>query len=281
MDFVANKKSLMLDNLLRTNFITMAPIACVVFILLAFIDASLSHRSLFLFLAVRIIFILPTFFVYLFLRKNKTHNIELMSLITFGFAGVGVSVISYLLGGITSDYYFGLLIVSLLQLTFTPIRMKHALSLELFLTSVFFTLNYLPFDHSSSLLIKQISNYASYAVFKFIAIKQYRKFMFDSFDKIELEQEIENRKQVDSIFSELCHQVNNPLFISKGLTKQILKNELVIADSSLNEKVIKSYKSQERIQEVLLKLQNLKNQKEVAVADYRSSLQNKEQSSQP
>jgi hypothetical protein len=207
------------------------------------------------------------------LANQSSKQIAIISYLSFVFSGLGVAVISYFLGGIVSDYYFGVLIISFLQFTFVPLAKRWSILLDFIYIIFFFGLNTYNHDYDQALLVRQVSNYLSFALFKFIAVNRSRKHIYDSIENISLLKELNSRTNVQNIFGELCHLINNPLFISTNVTKKAMKNIPPTPENVKTHKLLtKSLTAQYRIGTVIEKMLSLQSDKEVDINQYKEFL---------
>ena len=241
-----------LQEFKRENFKLLGPFAFLVYIGLSFVDSSLSDKGLTLFIGLRFLFILPTITLSTFSRRVPLKNIDLIIFISFLSAGLGVSIISYYLGGISSDYYFGLIIVSFVQYAFAPLDRGLTILLDVLLFTIFFSINVFPFEFPPNEIVKQVSNYLSFFILKIIVVLKSRELIIGALNKERLEQELESQRKIQSVLGELCHLFNNPLFISMSILKKIKKNRN-LPDSEMNN-LNKVFESNERMEKVLKKM---------------------------
>ncbi|MCF8059606.1 MAG: hypothetical protein K9K67_09935 [Bacteriovoracaceae bacterium] len=243
----------------RGNFKFLGPIAFIVYIALSFVDMGLTETSLWLLLSVRFFFILPTIFLSLNVEKIKVLSVDQLIFTSFFFAGIGISIISYLLGGLSSDYYFGILIISFVQFAFAPMSFKMTLILDITLFLIFFCINTLPFNYPTEEIIKQASNYITFIVLKLLTVHRSKSLIMSAIVKVDLEKELENQKHVQKVLGELCHLFNNPLFISMSLIKK-LKSEKGFSDENIG-KLERVLDSNERMRLVLRKMLDITEKK--------------------
>ena len=241
-----------LQKFKQDNFKVLGPTAFFIYICLAFVDQGLSERGLAFFLVLRLIFVFPTLFLSLLVDKVSPKKVDIVIFLGFLFAGAGVSVISYFLGGIQSDYYFGLIIVSFVQYAFAPLDRYYSIVLDIAFLLMFFALNTIPFEYPSEEIIKQVSNFVSFLILKFMVVLRSRNVVIDAIKKVRLERELEGQKNIQKVLGELCHLFNNPLFISMSLLKKLKKgNGLSESEKSSLSKI---YESNERMNKVLQKM---------------------------
>jgi len=264
-------------ELLGRNFMAMAPVACILYFSLGFVDASLAQGNKAFFLGLRLLFGLPTLVSFLWVKYKGFEHIAVLSFLSFVFSGTGVGVISYYLGGITSDYYFGLLIISFLQFTFLPLDTKWCILLDLYWITFFMVINTYDRPYEMELVIKQASNYLSFVIFKFIAASKSRKLIYDNFEKVSLEKELTFKNNVQKLFGELCHLINNPLFISKSVVKKVIRKT---PDRDENKQTFelleKSLGAQKRIQVVVTKMLELQSADDIDFTKYQEFLTNED-----
>jgi hypothetical protein len=238
----------------RENFVLLGPIASLIFILLSVVDTSTSSTSydFWYFFFVRFLFVLPTFVFSILIKKVESSSVDLAIFFSFLFPGIGISIVSLMLGGLSSDYYFGLLIISFVQFSFVPIRPKLTLSLDILLFVIFFGVNTYFSEYQSSELVKQVSNYLSFALLKFFIARKSSSLMLNALKSIDYKKQLDNQRNIQGVLGELCHLFNNPLFISMSLIKKI-KGEEELKEKVL-ERVNKIYEANERMNKVLQKM---------------------------
>ncbi|MAF77664.1 MAG: hypothetical protein CME60_05830 [Halobacteriovoraceae bacterium] len=262
------------NDLLRENFLHILPYVFAIYPLLGFVDAQMVGQSPLKFILIRCAFLIPILFSYVCLKRSGSSDRMLLHGYTqFVSLGLGVCVVSYLLGGLKSDYYFGLIIVSFLQYTYLPLKPKHGLMLDTFYFITFFTSNTIGFDIETNLIIKQTSNFLSFAIFKFFASQRSQNLIFGSMKRYSLDKELNDNEEVAQIFGELCHLISNPLFISQTLVKRSLQRAKKLDDSDLYEGLDKSLKAHNRISEVVKKMLEF-NRSKIGIKSYRSNLVN-------
>lgn len=222
----------------RENFKKLGPVAFVIYTLLAFTDYSILQKNLGILLVLRVLFVTPTAFLSLMIDRLSPRNIDAILFASFISATIGVSVISYLLGGIKSDYYFGVVIISFLQYAFVPMRFKYQVIFDVIAFTVFFIPNIVPFETETSEIVKQTTNYLSFIILKVVLAIKSEGLLKDALNKTVLEKELENKRKFQLVLGELLHLLNNPLFISMGLTQRIIKdNELTPENDKKLEKI--------------------------------------------
>lgn len=265
------------DDLLKENFLFVAPYVLIVYPIMAVIDAQMAHGRFLLFLFLRVLFVLPVLVSYVGLKKGYfkgTPHRHIYGL--FISAGLGVCVISYFLGGMTSDYYFGLVIVSFLQFTFLPLKAKNGLFLDIFYFVAFFSINNygIPFD--KTLFIKQSSNFISFVVFKYLASTRSSNLIFGSMHRYTMDKETSDNKDAADLFGELCHLISNPLFISQSLVRKALQKSRQTEVENLLSKALQSH---DRISNVVKKMLQF-NRDQANIKTYKNSLINSENDSE-
>ncbi len=254
------------ENFRRENFFTMSKIGVLVYLFLSYIDSFMvtDHSLLYLFM-VRFVFILPTIFLYYFLKKGLVKSLDFCILTVFISAAIGVSYIAYLGGGLSSDYYFGLVIVSFVQFTFVPLSLRKAIFLDAIFLLVYFPVNYLSFDYEQLVLIKQSSNYVTFSIMKFFAVTRSRNLIINGFKNIALQKELTHKERVQYLFGKLCHLLNNPLFISINMVKRVDQTPLKEAD---RDRLDRSMRAQDRMGRVLRRMLELHQDREVDLEKY-------------
>ncbi len=259
------------EDLLIENYLQIAPYVLIVYPLLGFIDFQIAHKDLFLFLFLRTAFLLPLLISYFGIKLGKFKFPILIHIYgQFVFLGIGVCVISYFLGGLQSDYYFGLIIISFLQFTLLPVKARHGLYIDILYFVLFFSINFLPFDYEYDILIKQMTNFISFAIFKFLSSSRSQNLIFGSMHRYSKDKELMDNEEAAQLFGELCHLISNPLFISKALVK---KASAITQKSDIESMLNKSLVAQERISEVVKKMLDF-NRSKIGIKSYRGHLVN-------
>ncbi len=236
----------------RENFLSLGKAATLIYILLSLVDYSLAKENLIYFILARCFFILPTAF-FTFFKKGLDHkSIDSVIFVSFLSPGIGVALISVMLGGLSSDYYFGLLIISFAQFSFVPMGRKLTLLLDFIYFYFFFGLNILLADFNQDLLVKQISNYLSFSVLKFFVVQRSSSLILDALRNLQLRRQLHNQKEIQSLLGELCHLFNNPLFISMTLIRKLRKSRGIENEDQV--KLDKIFEANERMSRVLQKM---------------------------
>lgn len=247
------------DYYRRENFKKLGMVAFVIYTLLAFTDYSLLKKNLPLLLVLRIIFITPTALASIVIDRFPSKYTDLFIFSSFFIASLGVSMISYLLGGIGSDYYFGIIIICFVQYSFVPIRFKYLLVFDVLIYLMFFSLNTIPFDYEMNEILKQSSNYWSFSILKLFLASRSEGMLKDALVKTTLEQELEGKKKFQLVLGELLHLLNNPLFISMGLIQRLTKDEVISPENQA--KLEKIQEANYRMEKVLKKIREVRNAK--------------------
>ena len=254
------------ENYRRDNFLTMSKVGAVLFLLMGYIDSFMeTHHSILYLVAMRAIFIMPTFLFYFLIKKDIVKNLDLAIFVIFVCASFGVSYAAYVGGGLTSDYYFGLIIVSFMQFTFVPMPLHKAIILDLIFMLAYFPLNYIPFEHDQVLLIKQVTNFATFSIMKFFAVTRSRELILNGFKNFSLEKELTHKERVQFLFGKLCHLLNNPLFISINMVRRVDKTNLGPEDQ---DRLDRSMVAQERMTKVLRRMLELHHDQAVDLEKY-------------
>jgi len=265
------------DDLLKENFLFVAPYILTIYPFMAVIDSQMAHGRFLLFLFLRVLFVIPVLISYIGLKKRYFTSTPHKHIYTlFISTGLGVCVISYFLGGMTSDYYFGLIIISFLQFTFVPLKAKNGLFLDIFYFVAFFTINNYDIPFDKTLFIKQSSNFISFVVFKYLASKRSSNLIFGSMHRYTLDKESSDNKDAAELFGELCHLISNPLFISQSLVKKALQKT---RQTEVENLLSKSLHSHERISIVVKKMLQF-NREQANIKTYKNSLINPENNSE-
>ncbi|PIP93100.1 MAG: hypothetical protein COW00_18985 [Bdellovibrio sp. CG12_big_fil_rev_8_21_14_0_65_39_13] len=224
-----------------------APWGVFVFVLLSIVDNSLVGDQWPKFFGIRLLFGLPMLFVYFYSKKYHLKNIHFLSLLSLFSIYLGVSIASYHIGGITSDYYFGMVIVSFLQFIFFPFGLVTTIALDLVANVIFFIVNTWNIDFDHALLIKQVTNLLSFMGLKFLAINRFNKMFENNVRLISVQRSMEAKQKMQKLMGELCHLLNNPMFIAMNFTKKITKTKEI---DRAHEYAFKSLASIQRMKEV-------------------------------
>lgn len=265
---MANEKEIQdgFETYRRENYFVMSRVGILLYLFISYTDSILVQDYSFLYLlGVRGLFITPAIMLYILLKKEIVQSLDFCILTVFISAAIGMSYISYLGGGLVSDYYFGLVIVSFVQFTFVPMGLKKAVSLDLLFVLIYFPLNYFTSDVSELLLIKQLTNYLTFSIMKFFAVTRSRQLIINGFRNFSLEKELVHRERVQFLFGKLCHLLNNPLFIAMNMVRKIDSNSMAIED---RERLNKTNAAQERMAKVLRRMQELYYDRDVDLAKY-------------
>lgn len=250
----------------RENYLAMARVGVPLYIALGYIDSYMVvDHSIWYLLAIRIFFILPVVVIYLLLKKQILKTLDIPILISFCFAAIGISYIAYLGGGLESDYYFGLVIVSFVQFTFVPMKLRKSVALDVLFFFIYFPLNYYSFETPELLFIKQTSNYITFSIMKFFAVNRSRELIMSGFKNFSLEKELVHKERIQFLFGKLCHLLNNPLFISTGLLSKVDRTSLSTEDKERLERVDKA---SERMSKVLQRMGELHYDEDVDLSRY-------------
>jgi len=258
-------------EMLVENLRSLIPLGVVFVTGFSYIDFLMnSENSLILYFLIRLISCLPMILFFL-LHERLSSHIRTVSIFAFSSVVLGASISSFLIGGLNSDYYIAILIISFIQLSFMPLAMKFTIALEIIYFLLFFPLNIIPFDLENSLVLKQMVNYLSFSTLKIAASKRARKLLEMSFNNARLENELKTKEKIQEIFGELCHLINNPLFISQSLTKRTLKQHELDKDAVSD--LENSYDAQKRIELVVKRLTHLYDNREINLAEYQDLLE--------
>lgn len=250
------------NHLKSQNLTKMALPAIAIFLINSLADYSLVKRDYLLFLGIRAIFITPYVLYLLFHKKINEKFIDSFVFLIFFGAAAGISVVSYFLGGLSTDYYFGVIVISFAQLAFVPLSLALSVALDLSMSFMFFVLNYLPFKHPDELLIKQIFNYASFSILKFIIVNRSKNLILTALSNIELKRELGEKTHVQKLLGELCHLFNNPLFISMTIIKKLKRSEFKVDKEEVQRSLEKAYEANKRMADVASKMLELYKRKD-------------------
>lgn len=234
--------------------------ALFIYLGISFVDASLSPSygaETFFFL--RLFFFSPYMLIYAFRKKLNLKYIQAYGFIIFFSVALGVCFVSYLLGGIQSEYYFGVLIISFTQFVAMPFRTRETIILEALIITLYFTINTLPFDISPELFSKQLSNFISYAIIKIVVSGSFYNTVANSIRSKDLQKRLEQRENIQLVFGEMCHLFNNPLFISQAMLQKAKK---VDGDEQIKH-IDKAMEANLRIQGILKEIQEVQTKKEI------------------
>lgn len=242
------------DDLMRDNFIKLIPISVVINILISYVDYLIAERNFLLYFSLRAIFSLPAVICFIAIKKGIFKDLRLHLHVSMFFIGLGVSITSYFLGGLESDYYFALIIISFLQFTFFPSDGKAAFFSDILLITIFMCLNTIPFDYDKKLLIKQLTNISVFTIFKSIALYKAENILYRNFESRVIESHLLSNEEVRRTFSELCRLVSNPIMISIALTKKSISKT---DNTELEALLDRSLSPQIRIQTMVKKVLDL------------------------
>jgi hypothetical protein len=247
-----------LENIKRLFFA-----ALLIYPSMAFSDYSLAGGDFWFYFASRVFFLSPYIIIFFSLNKIKPEHIDFYGIAIFISMAIGASVPSYFFGGLTSDYYFGITVVSFVQFIIMPLRTSQTIFVELVYILLYFPLNTLPFDHPDALLTKQLSNYLSFAFIKIAVSDRFHSMLLESFRSMELNRKLEKKETVQIILGELCHLLNNPLFISTSLIKRLRKKKELKEDKDL----VKAIEANDRMKEILKEMLKVQEQNELDIED--------------
>lgn len=244
----------------RNNFKTLGPYAFCIYMVLFWVDYNLVKTNIWTFFWLRLIFILPMITLSQLSGKMNKKTIDLAIMVSFISTSLGLSLISYHLGGIVSDYYFGLLIISFVQYAFTPLPLRKTIILDALNGIIFFSINLYQFDFPQEEIVKQVSNFLSFVLLKYIVVNRSNTLLSDSLKKAAIEEELRGKKILQKVFGELCHLFNNPLFISISVLKKTQKK---IEDPEISHCLDKALLANQRMEIVLRKMLELQESQEI------------------
>jgi len=228
------------------SILHLAPWGFGVYLLLSIIDYTAGGQFVPLLLT-RFFFGLPLLISYFVLKNRSIKKINLMAVASLYSIYLGISIVSYQIGGILSDYYFGMVIVSFLQFIFFPFNLITTIALDLAANITFFSINTYSHNYEVTLFIKQISNLLSFLVLKFLAINRFNQLFMSNIQLVEIRRTMESKQRIQKLMGELCHLLNNPMFIAMNFTKKILKTKEI---DRVHEYALKSLSSIERMKSV-------------------------------
>lgn len=242
------------DNFRFNNFTSVGYYAVLVYILISLVDMAVVAEFRAEILFMRIAFSSPLWIFFLFkgLTPFLKKNIENISLFACISCCMGIAFVALNIGGIRSDYYFGIITASFLQFLILPLSRRKTLFFDVFSLSFYFLLLYSFAEWDKELAIKQISNSVSFIALKMFICTRTENLLKDALNKAVLEKDLEKNKNTQILIGELCHLFNNPLFISLGLTNKILKdNEF---DDKTEERLNKVRNANLRMEKILKKM---------------------------
>lgn len=176
-----------------------------------------------------------------------------------------MSVASYFITGINTNYYNGLLLLSFIQFTIMPTQIKFLTYTDILLILIYFPLNYFPFDIDFAVLLQQVASFSTYAVVKYIAAKRGYGLIFESFSDYSNEREVDQHRNMSELFMELCYLISNPLFISQSYLSKALKSR---NQMEKDEYIEKSLNYHFRMNNIVKRMQEF-NQKKMKLEDYK------------
>ncbi|MCP4912983.1 MAG: hypothetical protein GY909_07680 [Oligoflexia bacterium] len=234
-----------LDNYNKENFIQLAPIAYGVLIILGILDPFFSFNKLtYEPLLIRMIVGLPTLIFGILLKKGREFNVDFAIAFSFLSVTIGFSYVSRLMGGLVTSYYFGLIVISFIMFTFTPLSLKKTFVVDAMMIIIYFAFNTVGMEYNQALFIQQLVNLLSFTVFKFVANNKSQKALESHLSRTQLEKRVEEDKKLKYIFGELFHLINNPLFIAMASLKRIKSQNLDDKDRG-NQKMLKLHEKGE------------------------------------
>lgn len=228
---------------------------------MAFSDASLAGGDFWFYFGIRCASLFPYIIIYLNYKKLNPDHVDLYGFIIFIGIALGASLPSYFFGGLKSDYYFGIIVISFVQFITTPLNIRRSIIVEILYILIYFPLNTIGFDHPEVLITKQLSNFLSFAVIKVAVSDRFHNQFLESFKTIDLNRRLEKKETVQIILGELCHLLNNPLFISTSLIKRLKKKGEFQEEPDLN----KAIEANDRMQEILKEMLKLQEQGEIEI----------------
>ena len=211
-----------LEEYKKESFIKIGPSAIIVYWLLCFIDSHLANTHLLDFFLYRFLFSLPMIICIILVKLDKKVSLNILAIISMGFIFTGVSVISYQVSGIQSDYYFGIIIVSFLQFIFFPITIIQTILLDLYAMILYFGINSKHQHFELTLFYKQLSNFLSFVILKLIAVKTFNKMLHNNVRYVEIQKELKHKEKVQKLMGDLCHLLNNPMFVTQNYNERII-----------------------------------------------------------
>lgn len=240
-----------LENIRQLFFV-----AVLIYPSMAFSDYSLAKGDFWFFFGIRCAFLLPYIVIFLSYKKLNPKHVDFYGMVIFLSFAAGASIPSYYFGGLTSDYYFGIAVISFVQFIALPLRISQTIVVEIIYLLLYFPLNTLPFNHDEILITKQLSNYLSFALIKIAVSDRFHTQMLESFKSMELNKKLEKKETVQIILGELCHLLNNPLFISTSLIKRLKKKGEFEDETDLT----KAIEANDRMQEILKEMLKVQEQ---------------------
>ncbi len=257
------------EEITRRNYLFFVTIGMFVYPLWSLMDFMLGDRSFLFYLFIRLGFVIPMIILHYLLRTRRFNNINLQFFIMLTLAGLGQSITSHYAGGMRSDYYNGLILMSFIQFTVFPGNSRYGVMLDIAYFLLYFPLNYFGHDISHILAIKQTCLYINYALFKYICSRKAYNLIYGSLNRYSITKELDNNRDVSNLFGELCHLISNPLFISMATLQRNLK---VDGRDEKEELVRKSLSSLVRIESVVKKMQEFYRSQEFELSKYKYHL---------
>ena len=258
-----------LNDLSRVNYLFYVKIGIVIYPMWSLIDYITGNGSWSYYLLLRLLFTLPIFLIYFGVRNRRLTNIDLWVFLTFVVAGAGASVASFYVGGINSGYINGLLFLSFVQFTVIPIHIRYILLIDIAYILLYFPLNFIPFNETYNVLIKEMAIYINFALFKFLCAKKAQSLIYGTMEQYGRTKDLKNNKEVASLFGELCHLISNPLFIARENIKKIKKTT---KDENIYGEINSAFQSMERITAVVKKMQKLHRSENLRYKEYKKGL---------
>lgn len=240
------------ERIAHDNFLIFVKLAIIIYPFWVFIDQLSGNETFTFYLGLRLIILVPWIIIYFLVQQRIVKNLAFQTFLTLMIAGIGVSISSYFIEGLRTDYYNALILLSFLQFILMPTRLNYVTSIDIFYVLVYFPLNYFPFNIEKTLLIKQLVIYVNFAAIKYIFAKRSYGLIFESFHHYTHDKQLDQDKEISGLFGELCHLISNPLFISHASLKRALREDL---PHRKDDYIEKSLQSHARMNEVVKKMQ--------------------------
>ena len=241
-----------MDKYLLSNFRKMASYLFVVYPSLYIMDCFVLKRFQFMTLLLRILSVLPIPLALLYVKKSHTSstwsiNICFMVLVAFW------TPLSFIhgQGSFFTPSETALLIFSFAQMAFFPMSKIQVITFDIFCILSFYVPNLMRFPHLTEEILTGLSTFITFLVFKFMAISKSREFIAQALKSKDLEKSLKEEQKTKIILGELCHLMNNPLIISNGNLKKIIKKGDQLEYDDLQRLVEKSFDANKRIAGVL------------------------------
>lgn len=163
-----------------------------------------------------------------------------------------ITAASVELGGFSSEYYAGLMLVLFAFTVFINMSVKDVILVDVIFILTFFVGNYIWGDHDVAGLTRSLSNILSFTALKFVVVRNNILAVDRHIESALLRREIKDQHNIRKMSGELCHEINNPLHVCMNIIKKVQKaND---QDEYIRDQLDRAIQSGERIHSVTKKL---------------------------